>query len=139
MDAEEIAKKDPSLRVVKREDGKQGWFIETEERVNVLGLPGADDIHDKGNYVSDAINKMFGASSVRLGDKIGGKFLQAEAGQALIGDLIKPYEKIIRKVKGKEIKNLSDFMTQLRDGELSYMRQAPDKESFERLNLKKLP
>ena len=133
MDAEEIAKKDPSLKVVKREDGKQGWFIETEERVDVLGLPGADDIHDKGNFVSDAINKMFGASSVRLGDKIGGKFLQAEAGKALIGKLVKPYEKIIRKVRGKEIKNLADFFTQLRDGELSYMRQAPDKESFQSL------
>ena len=133
MDAEEIAKKDPSLKVVKREDGKQGWFIETEERVDVLGLPGADDIHDKGNFVSDAINKMFGASSVRLGDKIGGKFLQAEAGKALIGKLAKPYEKIIRKVRGKEIKNLADFFTQLRDGELSYMRQAPDKESFQSL------
>ena len=133
MDAEEIAKKDPSLKVVKREDGKQGWFIETEERVNVLGLPEADDVYNKGNFVSDAINKMFGASSVRLGDKIGGKFLQAEAGQALIGDLIKPYEKIIRKVKGKELENLSDFMIQLRDGDLSHMRKAPDKESFQSL------
>ena len=133
MDAEEIAKRDPSLKVVSREDGKRGWFLETEERINVLGLPEASDVYNKGNFVADAINKVFGASSVRLGDKIGGKFLQAEAGQALIGDLIKPYEAKIRKVKGKELENLSDFMTQLRDGDLSYMRKAPDSASFEAL------
>ena len=133
MDAEEIAKRDPSLKVVSREDGKRGWFLETEERINVLGLPEASDVYNKGNFVADAINKVFGASSVRLGDKIGGKFLQAESGQALIGDLIKPYEAKIRKVKGKELENLSDFMTQLRDGDLSYMRKAPDSASFEAL------
>ena len=133
MDAEEIAKRDPSLKVVSREDGKRGWFLETEERINVLGLPEASDVYNKGNFVADAINKVFGASSVRLGDKLGGKFLQAEAGQALIGDLIKPYEAKIRKVKGKELENLSDFMTQLRDGDLSYMRKAPDSASFEAL------
>ena len=133
MDAEEIAKRDPSLKVVSREDGKRGWFLETEERINVLGLPEASDVYNKGNFVADAINKVFGASSVRLGDKLGGKFLQAESGQALIGDLIKPYEAKIRKVKGKELENLSDFMTQLRDGDLSYMRKAPDSASFEAL------
>jgi hypothetical protein len=133
MDAEEIAKRDPSLKVVSREDGKRGWFLETEERINVLGLPEASDVYNKGNFIGDAINKVFGASSVRLGDKIGGKFLQAESGQALIGDLIKPYEAKIRKVKGKELENLSDFMTQLRDGDLSYMRKAPDSASFEAL------
>ena len=132
MDAEAVAAQDPSLRVVKREEGR-GWFVETEERVNVLGLPDELDRFDKGNFVSDAINKVFGASTVRLGDKLGGKFLQAEAGQALIGDLVKPYQKIIRAVKGKELQNLSDFMTQLRDGELSYMRQAPTREAFEGL------
>jgi hypothetical protein len=132
MDAEAVAKQDPSLKVVKREEGR-GWFVEAEERVNVLGLPDELDRFDKGNFVSDAINKVFGASTVRLGDKLGGKFLQAEAGQALIGDLVKPYQKIIRAVKGKELQNLSDFMTQLRDGELSYMRQAPTRESFESL------
>ena len=88
MDAEAVAAQDPSLKVVKKEEG-------------------------------------------RLGDKIGGKFLQAEAGQALISNQIKPYEKLIRKVKGKERENLSDFFTQLRDGELSWMRQYPTRESFE--------
>ena len=130
MDAEEIAKRDPSLKVVKREEGR-GWFVEAEERVNVLGLPNAIDRFNKGGFIADAVNKFLGAATVRLGEKIGGKFLQAEAGQALIGDLIKPYQKTIRKVKGKELENLSDFMTQLRDGDLSYMRQAPDSTSFE--------
>lgn len=131
-DAEAIAGGDPSLKVVKREEGR-GWFIEAEERVNVLGLPEAIDRFDKGGFVTDAINKVFGAATVRLGDKIGAKFMQAEAGQALIGDLVKPYQKTINKVRGKELENLSDFMTQLRDGELSYMRQAPDRGSFESL------
>jgi hypothetical protein len=59
--------------------------------------------------------------------------MQAEAGQALVGDLVKPYQKTINAVKGVERTNLSDFMTQLRDGELSYLRKAPTKESFEAL------
>lgn len=132
MDAEAIAKQDPSLKVVKREEGR-GWFVEAEERVNVLGLPEELDRFDKGGFVTDAINKVFGASTVRLGDKLGAKFLQAEAGQALVGELAKPYAKAINGLKGKETENLSDFMTQLRDGELSYMRQAPDRTSFESL------
>ena len=130
MDAEAVAAQDPSLKVVKREEGR-GWFVETEERVNVLGLPDELDRFNKGNFVSDAINKMFGAATVRLGDKLGAKFLQAEAGQALVGDLVKPYAKAVNGLKPKETENLSDFMTQLRDGELSYMRQAPDRTSFE--------
>ena len=130
MDAEAVATQDPSLKVVKREEGR-GWFVETEERVNVLGLPDQLDRFNKGNFVSDTINKMFGAATVRLGDKLGAKFLQAEAGQALVGDLVKPYAKAVNGLKPKETENLSDFMTQLRDGELSYMRQAPDRTSFE--------
>ena len=130
MDAEAIASRDPNLKVTKREEGR-GWFVEAEERVNVLGLPDELDRFNKGNFVADAINKVFGASTVRLGDRIGGKFLQAEAGQALVGDLVKPYSKKINAVKGKELDNLSDFMTQLRDGDLSYMRQYPDRTSFE--------
>ena len=131
-DAEAIAEADPSLKVVKREEGR-GWFVEAEQRVNVLGLPEKAEVLDKAGFIGDSINKMFGASTIRLGDKLGAKFMQAEAGQALVGELIKPYQKTINKVKGKELENLSDFMTQLRDGELSYLRKAPTKESFESL------
>lgn len=132
MDAEAIAATDPSLRVVKREEGR-GWYLETEQRVNVLGLPEASDVLPKANIISDTINKVFGAATIRLGDKIGGKFMQAEAGGALVTQLFRPYEKVINKIKGRELNNLSDFMTQLRDGELSYMRKAPDRQSFESL------
>lgn len=131
-DAEAIAARDPSLSVVRREEGR-GWFIETEKRVDVLGLPSELPRFNKDGFVSDAINKVFGASSIRLGEKLGATFLQAEAGQALIGDLVKPYQKTIRAVKGKELENLSDFMTKLRDGDYSYYRQAPDRGSFEAL------
>ena len=130
MDAEAIAKNDPTLRVVKREEGR-GWYLETEKRLDISDLPESMQIIQKSDFIRDAINKMFGAATVRLGDKLGAKFLQAEAGQALIGDLVKPYQKKIRAVKGKELENLSDFMTQLRDGELSHMRQAPSVASFE--------
>ena len=131
MDAEAVAAQDPSLKVVKREEGR-GWFIETEERIDALSLP--DEIprfEFQGGIVGNALNKVFGAATVRLGDKIGGKFLQAEAGQALISNVAKPYEKTIRKVKGKERENLSDFLTQLRDGELSAERKFPTRQSFE--------
>ena len=130
MDAEAIAKNDPTLRVVKREEGR-GWYLETEKRLDISDLPESMQIIQKSDFIRDAINKMFGAATVRLGDKLGAKFLQAEAGQALIGDLVKPYQKKIRAVKGKELENLSDFMTQLRDGDLSHMRQAPSVASFE--------
>ena len=130
VDAEDIAAQDPSLRVVKREEGR-GWFVETEQRINVLGLPGQAEALAKGTFVGDAINKVFGAATLRLGDKLGAKFMQAEAGQALISELFKPYQKTIRAVRGKELENLSDFFEQLRDGDLSHMRQAPTRESFQ--------
>jgi len=131
-DAEAIAARDPSLKVVRREEGR-GWFIEAEQRVNVLGLPEAAESFKKGGFITDSINKMFGAATIRLGDRIGAKFMQAEAGQALIGNLIKPYQKLINKLRGPEQTNLSDFMTQIRDGELSHLRTAPTRESFEAL------
>jgi hypothetical protein len=130
VDAEAIAAQDPSLTVVKREEGR-GWYVQAEQRVNVLGLPEAAEVVQKPGIISDAVNKVFGAATVRLGDKLGAKFMQAEAGSALVGDLIKPYAKKINKLKGKELEKLSDFMTQLRDGELSHLRQAPDRQSFE--------
>ena len=46
-DAEAIAEADPSLKVVKREEGR-GWFVEAEQRVNVLGLPEKAEVLDKG-------------------------------------------------------------------------------------------
>ena len=130
MDAEAIAATDPSLNVVKREQGR-GWFIETEKRLDISEAAPMAEIVEKGSFIGDAINKVFGASTIRLGDRLGAKFLQAEAGQALVGDLVKPYQKKIRAVKGKELENLSDFFTKLRDGDLSYLRFAPTKESFE--------
>lgn len=130
MDAEAIAAKDPSFKVVPKEEGR-GWYVETEERINVLGLPEAGEVLAKSNFISDTINKVFGASTVRLGDKLGGKFLQAEAGGAIVGEIIKPYQKIINSLKGRETQNLSEFMTQLRDGSLSHLRKAPDRQSFE--------
>lgn len=131
-DAEAVASVDPSLKVVKREEGR-GWFVEAEQRLNVLGLPEAAELVEKSNFIGDTINKVFGASTVRLGDRLGGKFMQAEAGQNLVSGLVKPYQAKIQKVKGKELQNLADFTSQLRDGELSHLRQAPDSVSFKSL------
>jgi hypothetical protein len=129
QDAEAIAEADPSLYVVKREEG-DGWYVETEQRVDILKLPEATDRFDYGNIVSDSMDKVLGHATGRLGYKIGGKFMQAEAGQALVGELLNPYLKKLNKVKKGEQENISDFMTQLRDGELSHLRKAPTKESF---------
>ena len=132
MDAEAIAAKDPSLKVVKKEQGR-GWFVEAETRLDIAEQAPIAEIVQKSDFIRDTINKTVGAATVRLGDKLGAKFLQAESGQALIGKLIKPYAKTINAVKGKERENLGDFMTQLRDGRYSYLRTAPTKESFESL------
>ena len=131
-DAVAIAEKDPSLKVVRREEGR-GWFIEAEQRIDVLKAPQAGQIEAKAGFINDSINKMFGAATVRLGEKLGAKFMQAEAGQALIGDIVKPYAKKINKLKGVEQTNLSDFLTKLRDGDLSHLRSYPTRESFEAL------
>ena len=130
MDAEAIAKNDPSLRVVKKEQGR-GWFIEAEQNLDLSGKAPQLEILEKGNFIGDAINKYFGAATVRLGDRLGVKFLQAEAGQALVGDIIKPYQATIRKANKQELENLSDFFTRLRDGELSDVRKTPTREYFE--------
>jgi|9_EtaG_2_1085328.scaffolds.fasta_scaffold00728_4 hypothetical protein len=132
MDAEAIAAKDPSLKVVKKEQGR-GWFVEAETRLDIAEQAPIAEIVQKSDFIRDTINKTVGAATVRLGDKLGAKFLQAESGQALIGKLIKPYAKTINAVKGKERENLGDFITQLRDGRYSYLRTAPTKESFESL------
>jgi hypothetical protein len=132
MDAEAIAKNDPSLKVVKKEQGR-GWFVEAEQRLDLVNKSPQLEILEKGSFLGDAMNKMVGAATVRLGDKLGAKFMQAETGQALVGDIVRPYEKTIRKVKGKELENLSDFFTQLRDGDLSSYRQAPTRSGFRSL------
>lgn len=130
MDAEAIAAKDPSLRVVKKEQGR-GWWVETEQRLNLADKSPQAEMLAKNNIVADAIDKVIGDATGRLGDRLGAKFLQAEAGQALIGNIVKPYEKTIRAVKGKELENLSDFFTQLRDGKYSHERKTPTRAAFE--------
>ncbi len=154
-DAEAIAAQDPSLRVVESprvintktndevvrlsdiEDGGSykvqpaGWYIETDTRLNTLGLAPELERLEYGTFVGNAVNKVFGASTVRLGHTLGAKFLQAEAGQGLVADIVRPFQKTIRSVKGEELKNLDEFMTALRDGDYSHYREAPDLVSFE--------
>lgn len=132
MDAEAVAAQDPSLYAVKRDDGR-GWFVETQQRVDVLGMPESTQAYKYNNIISDAISKVFGASTRRLSDKVGGMFLQAEAGLSLLPKIAKPYLKSFNKLKGADKEELSDFFEQLRDGDLSYLREAPDTVRFKSL------
>jgi hypothetical protein len=135
--AEAVAKVDPSFRVVKADGtdnlAKRGWYIQTDRRLDVLGVGDQAELVQKSNFVFDTINKIFEPTTARLGDRLGAKVMQAEAGLARVPELFKPYGKTIKALKPKEADKLSDFFSHLRDGDYSYMRHAPDETSFKAL------
>ena len=135
--AEKIAARDPSFTVVKADStdnlAKRGWYIQTERRLDVLGAGSQAEVLQKSNFVFDTINKVFEPTTARLGDRLGAKVMQAEAGLARIPELFKPYGKAIKSLNPREADKLSDFFNHLRDGEYSYMRHAPDEVSFKAL------
>lgn len=130
-DAQKVAdlSEEANLSVVKNETG-YGWFLQAEERLDVLNKADPLDRFDKGGFISDTISKMFGAASIRLGERLGTKFLQAESGQALVRDIVKPFEKKINALKTKEQNDLAQYFEELRDKNLSQTRQAPSVEEF---------
>jgi len=130
MDVVAIANTDPSLKVVKADNGK-GWFLEFEQRVDILKLPEKSERFVNNNIISDAVSRVFGASTTRVGDRLSALFSQAEAGQAKIGQLTKPIQKTISKLNQTESKGLDNFFRELLDGDLSYLRKAPDMPTFE--------
>ena len=135
--AEEIAKRDPSLSVIKA-DGtegmpKSGWFIRTEQRLDVLGTGDPAEILQRSNFVFDTLQKISKGAPKSFGPRTAAKIIQAESGLSNIPALFKPYQKAVKAVKGAEKERLSDFFNQLRDGDYSYMRYAPDESSFKAL------
>ena len=130
-DAQKVADLSPeaNLNVVKNETG-YGWFLQAEERLDVLNKVDPIERFDKGGFISDTISKMVGAASIRLGERLGTKFLQAESGQALVRDIVKPFEKKINALKTREQNDLAQYFEELRDKNLSQTRQAPSVEEF---------
>ena len=130
-DAQKVAdlSEEANLSVVKNDTG-YGWFLQAEERLDVLNKADPLDRFDKGGFISDTISKLFGAASIRLGERLGTKFLQAESGQALVRDIVKPFEKKINALKTKEQNDLAQYFEELRDKNLSQTRQAPSVEEF---------
>ncbi|MDB4817121.1 hypothetical protein OAH58_00890, partial [bacterium] len=130
-DAQKVADLSPeaNLNVVKNETGS-GWFLQAEERLDVLNKVDPIERFDKGGFISDTISKMVGAASIRLGERLGTKFLQAESGQALVRDIVKPFEKKINALKTREQNDLAQYFEELRDKNLSQTRQAPSVEEF---------
>jgi len=129
MDAEAIAVKDPRLTVVKREEGR-GWFVEAEQRLDVLDVGQRAEILQKSTIVGDYLGRIFDKQTVRLGDRLGAKFMQAEAGRSIITTLVKPLEKKINALSNNEGQRLAKFFEDIRDGDLSHYRQWPDETSF---------
>jgi len=139
-DAQKVADLSPeaNLNVVKNETGS-GWFLQAEERLDVLNKVDPIERFDKGGFISDTISKMVGAASIRLGERLGTKFLQAESGQALVRDIVKPYEKKINALKTKEQNGLAEYFEKLRDKKVenpdpnkasSDIKEAPSVENF---------
>ena len=128
-DAEAIAAKDPRLTVVKREEGR-GWFVEAEQRLDVLDVGQRAEILQKSTIIGDFIGKIFDKQTVRLGDRLSAKFTQAEAGRSIISTLVKPLQKKINALSNNEGQRLAKFFEDIRDGDLSHYRQWPDETSF---------
>ena len=131
-DAQKVAdlSEEANLSVVKNDTG-YGWFLQAEERLDVLNKVDPIDRFDKGGFISDTISKLFGAASIRLGERLGTKFLQAESGQSLVKEIVNPFEKKINSLKPKEQDNLAKYFEELRDGQgKSKTRNAPSVEQF---------
>jgi len=131
-DAQKVAdlSEEANLSVIKNDTG-YGWFLQAEERLDVLNKVDPIDRFDKGGFISDTISKLFGAASIRLGERLGTKFLQAESGQSLVKEIVNPFEKKINSLKPKEQDNLAKYFEELRDGQgKSKTRDAPSVEQF---------
>ena len=114
IDAEAIAAKDPRLTVVKREEGR-GWFVEAEQRLDVLDVGQRAEILQKSTLLGDIIGRVFDKQTVRLGDRLGAKFMQAEAGRSIITTLVKPLEK---KINALSTTKGRDLLSSLRTSEM---------------------
>lgn len=132
---------EPSLVPIKNPNGR-GWLLQGEKRLDVLGEGDIGEIVNKdlfagktgfgqtANYISDVVNRVFEPVTIRLGDRLGAKFMQAEAGRTLIAEAVKPYQKVVRSVGSKDLNKLGKYFERLRDGDLAHLRSAPDEITF---------
>lgn len=153
-DAEAIVGNDPSLRVVRSprvfdeqgnaiekladvEEGKvytvkpEGWYIEAETRLDVFEMVPEFEKAEAENFILRSVRSVFEASTTRLPKSVSSNILSAESAVALGRETIKPVVAKFKKLGVSEINGLDNVMEQLRDGEYSWMRQAPDTPTFE--------
>ena len=136
--AQKIASRDPALRVVKAvdtpdADESAGYFIQTEKRLDLTGQGEMAEVVQRSNVVVNLLREIQSGDTKNLGPRVGAKIMQAEAKISDIPALFKPYKKAVSSLRKQEQVNLKDFFERLRDGDLSWMRQAPDGSSFKAL------
>lgn len=136
--AEKIASRDPALSVVKAADVPDadysaGYFIQTEKRLDLTGKGEAGELVQRADTVTNVLRNIQSGDTKNLGPRVGAKIMQAEAKISDIPTLFKPYRKAVSSLGRREQNNLRDFFGRLRDGDLSYMRSAPDGSSFKAL------
>ena len=136
--AEKIASRDPALTVVKAADVPDadeavGYFIQVEKRLDLTGAGDMAEVVQRADAVTNLLRNIQSGDTKNLGPRVGAKIMQAEAKISDIPALFKPYRKAVSSLRRTEQVNLRDFFERLRDGDLSYMRAAPDGSSFKAL------
>ena len=136
--AEKIASRDPALTVVKAADVPDadetvGYFIQVEKRLDLTGAGDMAEVVQRADVVTNLLRNIQSGDTKNLGPRVGAKIMQAEAKISDIPALFKPYRKAVSSLRRTEQVNLRDFFERLRDGDLSYMRAAPDGISFKAL------
>jgi len=115
-------------------EAKRGWYLKTEERIDVLKLPEAvDDLARQENFIQSTFAKVFGATSTQLGTRLGTMITQAESALGKAGKISKPFITTLRKSSVEDLKGLENTFNALRDGEFSYLREAPTEQKFKEI------
>ena len=114
-------------------DDAVGYFIQVEKRLDLTGAGDMAEVVQRADTVTNLLRNIQSGDTKNLGPRVGAKIMQAEAKISDIPALFKPYRKAVSSLRKQEQVNLRDFFERLRDGDLSYMRAAPDGSSFKAL------
>lgn len=112
----------------------KGFFLEYEERVNVRGLaPELEDLNLQEGVVRSAFAKVFASPVTGLGKRVSSMITRAEAALGRANEFSTPFVKKLKKLDTVSLQSLDRVFTSFRDGEHSYLREAPTVQKFEQI------
>lgn len=123
------------------DDVSKGFFIQLTDPLDTKDLILRKGIEDdsilKGisRTLSQQVgrlvnNPFFGSSIIRDVERLATDAQRAEASRGLVKDLVKPYEKKIKRVSNEEAFGIDAVIRELRDGRASHNREWYSKEEF---------